>query len=70
MVDIDKAVSEVFELLQNYGHNNYVGERVTCLQHSLQCAKCAESEGASKEVSISLMIASFYQVYMVNILKF
>ena len=69
MVDIDKAVSEVFELLQNYGHNNYVGERVTCLQHSLQCAKCAESEGASKEVSKS-RDSIFFQVYMVNILNF
>ena len=51
MVDAEKAVSRVFDLLQNYGHNNYVGERVTCLQHSLQCASCAEKDGASNAVS-------------------
>ena len=54
MTDSEKAVSKVFDLLQNYGHTNYVGEEVTCLQHSVQAAVCAEIDGASKEVGITV----------------
>ena len=50
MTDAKTSVSKVFDLLENYGHSNYVGEEVTCLQHSVQAAVCAEADGASKEV--------------------
>ena len=60
MTDSEKAVSKVFDLLQNYGHTNYVGEKVTCLQHSVQAAVCAEIDGASKEVCITITRAMHY----------
>ena len=50
MVDVEQSVSRVFHLLENYGHKNYVGEEVTCLQHSIQAAMCAEADGVASEV--------------------
>ena len=39
-------ITEIFEMFEHRGGAEYGGERVTQLQHALQCATIAEEEGA------------------------
>jgi [1-hydroxy-2-(trimethylamino)ethyl]phosphonate dioxygenase len=40
-------VDEIFERFDRHGGNDYGGERVRQLEHALQCATLAETEGAA-----------------------
>ena len=48
---IEEIIYEVFSLYENRGGENYIGERVTQLEHATQCAMLAEQEGYSDDVS-------------------
>ena len=45
------AVNETFRLYEDEGQSQYLGEDVTITQHSIQCAMCAEKDGAVREVT-------------------
>ena len=47
---IEEIIYEVFSLYENRGGENYIGERVTQLEHATQCAMLAEQEGYSDDV--------------------
>ena len=40
----------VFRLYRERGDEDYIGEKVTQLQHATQCAMLAEKEGYNQEV--------------------
>jgi len=49
------SVDDIFELYESMGQKPY-GERVTSLQHSLQCAYLAETAGADDELVIAALL--------------
>ena len=51
-----ELVDKVFGYYEKYGNQNYIGEKVTQLEHATQCAMLAEQEGHPKEVSKILYI--------------
>jgi phosphonate degradation associated HDIG domain protein len=53
---IDESVSEIFELYQKYGDEDYIGEPVSQLEHMCQAAQLAEAEGCPEEV----ILAAFF----------
>src|SRR5436190_16813366 len=53
---IEESVSEIFELYQKYGGDDYIGEPVSQVEHMCQCAQLAEKEGYGDEV----ILAAFF----------
>ena len=49
-------VEEVFELYEQYGHADYIGEPVSQIEHMCQAAQLAEEEGYDEEV----ILAAFF----------
>ena len=49
-MEANVIVSKVFDLYEKYGRTEYMGEDVTTVQHSIQCAMCAEQDGAPDTV--------------------
>ena len=45
------SVAQVFHLFDKYGEGDYIGERVSQLQHAVQCAMLAEKDGYPAEVT-------------------
>lgn len=45
------VICKVFSLYKKYGHEDYLGEPVTQIEHATQCAMLAEKQGYSNEVS-------------------
>ena len=52
------AASELFEVLLDRGHRQY-GERVTELQHALQCATLAHESGEEAEVVAACLLHDY-----------
>ena len=52
----DEVTGQVFRLFDLYGHNDYLGEKVTQVQHMVQCAMLAEQEDGSAEVRMRIWI--------------
>ena len=50
------TVANLFALYEQYGHDDYIGERVSQLQHMWQAAALAEAEGHGEEV----VLAAFF----------
>jgi phosphonate degradation associated HDIG domain protein len=50
-------VDEVFELYEQYGNADYIGEPVSQIEHMCQAAQLAEAEGYDEEV----ILAAFFQ---------
>jgi predicted HD phosphohydrolase len=50
------VAKEVVELYERGGSEAYFGERVTQLQHALQCAHCAVLTGADDELVIAALL--------------
>lgn len=50
------TVDEIFALYQQYGHEDYIGEPVSQLEHMSQAAALAEKEGYDEEV----ILAAFF----------
>lgn len=55
-MDNTKIVDEIFALYETYGSSEYLGEDVTKTQHSIQCAMCAERDGASQEIVLAAFL--------------
>jgi phosphonate degradation associated HDIG domain protein len=51
-----KTVDEVFSLYEKWGQEDYIGEPVSQLEHMVQAAQLAESEGYDDEV----ILAAFF----------
>jgi len=47
---VENVVRELIGLYRDYGEDNYIGEKVTQIQHALQAARQAREEGHSREV--------------------
>jgi len=53
---IEESVSEIFELYQKYGDEDYIGEPVSQVEHMCQAAQLAEEEGYPEEI----ILAAFF----------
>lgn len=56
MLDANDTVVKVFLLLENSGGEQYFGENVTKLSHSLQCAWHAIQAGADEETTLAALL--------------
>ena len=45
MDSIESVVNKVFGLFDKFGHESYIGEDVSQLQHAQQCAQAAQQSG-------------------------
>jgi phosphonate degradation associated HDIG domain protein len=52
------AIDEIFAAFDRYGHERY-GERVTQLDHALQCAQLAALEGANDSLVAATLLHDF-----------
>lgn len=52
----DQTARYIMELYRRYGHDDYIGEPVSQLEHMVQCAQLAETEGFDEEV----ILAAFF----------
>lgn len=50
------TVSHLFDLLRKQGDSDYIGERVSQLQHSLQAATLAQKAGADSETVLGALL--------------
>ncbi|MCA6460762.1 MAG: HD domain-containing protein [Chitinophagaceae bacterium] len=56
---MDKATiiaSEIIQLFQQFGNSDYIGEKVSQVQHMTQCAILAESEGYDEETILAAFL--------------
>src|SRR5687768_5489454 len=53
---IEHTITEIFDLYQKYGDEDYIGEPVTQVEHMCQAAELAEAEGYSEEI----ILAAFF----------
>ncbi|KAJ2756331.1 hypothetical protein GGI19_000932 [Coemansia pectinata] len=56
---LEQRVTTVFELLENAGKKEHIGGKITRLDHALQVAQLAKSEGADEE---TILAALFYDI--------
>ncbi|MFN8355604.1 MAG: HDIG domain-containing protein [Spirosomataceae bacterium] len=54
-MNIPEKVNQLFALYEHHGGNEYIGEPVTILEHSVQSAQLAESEGYDEEVILAAL---------------
>ena len=55
-LSIDQKLKLIFELYTNHGHEDYIGEPVSQIEHMCQSAQLAEREGFDSEV----ILAAFF----------
>ncbi len=53
---MQQTVNEIFDLYQQYGDEDYIGEPVSQVEHMCQAAELAEAEGYSEDV----ILAAFF----------
>lgn len=53
---IDTHIENILALYKTYGNENYIGEKVSQVEHMCQCAQLAEAEGYEEEV----ILAAFF----------
>ena len=53
-----EVVNEIFRHYREHGSEDYIGEKVTQLEHATQCAMRAEQAGKSEEVGVASSIFS------------
>lgn len=53
---IDTHIENILTLYKTYGNENYIGEKVSQVEHMCQCAQLAEAEGYDDEV----ILAAFF----------
>ncbi|EMC93347.1 hypothetical protein BAUCODRAFT_37034 [Baudoinia panamericana UAMH 10762] len=51
-----KTVADLFAFIEAQGHKDYLGERVSQLQHSLQAATLAQQAGADDETVLGALL--------------
>ncbi|WP_172296682.1 HD domain-containing protein [Pseudoruegeria sp. HB172150] len=52
----DNIVAFIADIFARRGAEEYLGEPVTISEHMLQCAECAEAEGASDEIVAAALL--------------
>lgn len=52
----EKITDEIFNLYENYGGEEYAGEKITQLEHMAQSAQLAEEEGHDEEVILAAFL--------------
>ncbi|KAJ2010161.1 hypothetical protein GGI06_005052 [Coemansia sp. S85] len=52
----EQRVTTVFQLLQNANKKNYMGEKITQLDHALQAAQLAKKDGADEETILAALL--------------
>ncbi|KAG7091125.1 hypothetical protein E1B28_010179 [Marasmius oreades] len=50
------VVNDLFDLMECEGQNDYIGEQISQLEHSLQAANCARIAGAKDEVVLAALL--------------
>ena len=65
-VDSQRAVDQIMELLDSAGGFEYHGERVSQLEHALQCAHLARTEGGSEEEIIAALLHDIGHIWPVE----
>lgn len=53
---VEQTVNEIMSLYEKYGHEDYIGEPVSQLEHMVQCAQLAHAEGFDDDV----VLAAFF----------
>lgn len=53
---MNDVVEEIFQLYEDYGAYDYIGEKVTQTNHMIQAAMVAEREGADKETILAAFL--------------
>jgi predicted HD phosphohydrolase len=49
-------INKIFSLYEKYGDNNYIGERVSQIEHALQCSFLAEKENFPNHVILAAFL--------------
>ena len=57
-MNAEAAVDEIFDLFRRRGQERY-GERVTQLDHALQCARLAQLDGASADLTAAALLHDY-----------
>ncbi|KAJ2074855.1 hypothetical protein GGH13_001023 [Coemansia sp. S155-1] len=52
----EQRVNKVFQLLENANKKDYMGEKITQLDHALQAAQLAKKEGADEETILAALL--------------
>ena len=52
----DEVTAKIFNLYDDHGHNDYIGEPVSQQSHMVQCAMLAEKEGFPDEVVLGAFL--------------
>ena len=55
-MDLNRIINKIFELYEKHGDNDYIGERVSQLEHALQSALLAEKEDYSDHVIVAAFL--------------
>jgi len=55
-VNMEERVNAVFDLFAKWGHENYIGEKVTQAQHAQQAAEQAKAEGHPPHVLVGALL--------------
>ena len=50
------TANEIMFLYERYGHEDYIGEPVSQIEHMCQCAKLAELAGADADVILAAFL--------------
>ena len=60
---IEQMAHEIIELYKKYGHEDYIGEPVSQLEHMCQCAQLAEEGGYDDEVILAAFFHDIGHLY-------
>ncbi|KAJ2862894.1 hypothetical protein GGH94_003978 [Coemansia aciculifera] len=52
----EQCVTKVFQLLENANKKDYMGEKITQLDHALQAAQLAKKDGADEETILAALL--------------
>jgi 2-amino-1-hydroxyethylphosphonate dioxygenase (glycine-forming) len=66
MANTAQTIQEVFSLYETYGHEDYIGEPVSQLEHMSQAAQLAMQEGYDDEV---VLAAFFHDIGHICVMK-
>ena len=55
-MDTETKIQQIFGLFDKFGHENYIGEEVTQLQHAQQAAQEAKKAGHSDHVILGAFL--------------
>jgi len=53
---IEKSVDDLINMYNELGNSNYIGEKITQIEHAVQCALLAQNEKLPKEVVVAALL--------------